>query len=401
MAWYPTLVAVDVALARRAGGLFWLDRPRFALGLFAWSAVGWCFFELLNFRIRNWYYVFVPDGQVERWAGIVVSFATVFPALWLAERALNGLGLARRWRIRPIAVTPRVRAGCAAAGVAFFALSLAWPTVLYPLVWGAVTLCLEPWNHRRAPARSLLGDLERGEPGRIVRLLLGGLAVGLLWELYNAPAAGKWIYTVPGFEDWKLFEMPLPGFLGFPLFALDAFVIVQALVLSRLLPPPERTPAGRSDSGPRAAVAAAAAVAFVVAVLVGMDRRTISSTTPRVAEYDVLPPKARAAFVNAGYDRLDEIARASPETLAARLPAARPAMAAAWQAAARLALLRGIGTENAERLWRAGVRSVADLAATDPAEIYARLTDPPTTGPPIREAQVRVWVRAARRASRP
>jgi hypothetical protein len=312
---------------------------------------------------------------------------------------MRALGLARGRRARPfLKVTPRLLRGSVALGLAFGALALAWPTVFYPATWGAVTLLLEPWNYTRDPGRSLLGDLERGDPGRLVRLAVGGLAIGLLWEAYNALAAGRWIYTVPGFEEWKLFEMPLLGFLGFSVFALDAFVMVQTLVLADLLPPPERERAAGTRLDPRRVTAGAVAGAFfVVGALVGIDRFTISSHEPETASYDVLPPHARHALAGSA---LSELARADPSELAARVPGADAPTAKGWVAAAELATLRGIGTENAEALWSAGVRSVPDLARVEPGELYRRLRSD-SDSPRLREPQIRVWVRAARRAAGP
>jgi predicted flap endonuclease-1-like 5' DNA nuclease len=396
--WYPTLAALDLAAAPRAGGFFWLDRPRFAFGLFAWSVVGWCVFEALNFRVRNWYYVFVPDDPVVRWAGVAISYATVFPAIWLAERWLRGHGVAARWTCPRVRVTPGLRRGCAALGVAFLAAAAAWPSLFYPFIWGAVTLLLEPWNYARDPRRSLLGDLERGHPGRVVRLALGGLAVGFLWELYNVPAASRWIYTVPGFETFKLFEMPVPGFLGFAVFAWDVFVMVQWLVLHGVLSPPEREAPARPLRAGRVLPAAALGTAFAALVFLGMERWTIHSVTPRVAAYDLLPADARRGLVAAGFDRLQELWRTPAETLAARVPGAAAQDAAAWRAAARLALLRGIGTETAERLAEVGIRRVEELAAADPAELYERVRAAGGPDARLRPAVVREWVRAARRA---
>ena len=56
-------------------------------------------------------------------------------------------------------------------------------------------------------------------------LLLAGLACGLLWECWNYWAYPKWVYTVPVPPDVKLFEMPLAGYLGFPAFAVECFVM--------------------------------------------------------------------------------------------------------------------------------------------------------------------------------
>ena len=47
----------------------------------------------------------------------------------------------------------------------------------------------------------------------------------MLWEFWNMWAFTKWIYIFPLGQDWKFFEMPLVGFLGFLPFALEYFVM--------------------------------------------------------------------------------------------------------------------------------------------------------------------------------
>ncbi len=50
---------------------------------------------------------------------------------------------------------------------------------------------------------------------------------GVLWEFWNYWAGTKWIYAVPILGDIRLFEMPVPGFLGFPPFCLECYVLYQ------------------------------------------------------------------------------------------------------------------------------------------------------------------------------
>ena len=417
-AWYGTLVALDGALAatRPDRGFHLLSRPRHALSLLAWSVPFWLFFELLNFRLENWYYVFVPDHPVERWAGITVSFATVLPALFLLEATLGRAGVGRAMRASPVEVTPALRRRLRWTGVAMLVLPVAFPQLFYPLVWGAVVLLLDPLVHEWAPRRSLLGDLERGRPGRIVRLLVAGLAAGLLWEGFNVVGRGSWIYTVPALEELKLFEMPPLGFLGFPPLALEAFAFWQVLValgwavprdpaagrqpadgLGPLdrdgAPAPGRRAAGEAGARGRAGVVAAtlAAALFSAAVLVGMERWTIVSHTPRLVE---LPEVPAARLRAAGHD-VFSLADAAPAELARRAGATEE-RARSWVEVARLATLRGIGSRNAARLADVGVPSRAALAAADPAVLLASLRE--TEGPRLNEARVRVWVRGARRA---
>ncbi|MGH7566374.1 MAG: hypothetical protein ACREK2_06055, partial [Gemmatimonadota bacterium] len=311
LAWYPTLVLYDAAVASRDGRFFLLGRPAFLATALAWSVPFWLFFELLNLRLENWYYVFLPRDPVARWAGIALSFATVLPAVLVSEHLLYSLGALRETKVRPIRVPPGLARALPALGIVMLALAIVWPRIFFPLVWGGVLLIVDPWVRRRDPARSLLGDLERGHPGRIVRLLVGGLAIGLLWEIFNLGARGKWIYTVPGFEGLKLFEMPLLGFLGFPFFALEAFTAWQALVLAGVAVPAE----GRSRRIARAATAATgvAAMIFSVLMIAAMHRRTISSVAPALGELGA-PPDTLA---RAGIDDPWELAAADPRAVAA------------------------------------------------------------------------------------
>jgi hypothetical protein len=417
-AWYATLLAADGWIALRGGPgvgagsesvpgatgrgsrFLLFGRPAYLATLLVWSAVVWLFFESLNFRLRNWHYVFVPEDPLARWAGIVLSFATVLPAVFVAEALLERLGVGRAARAAPLHVTPALLRNARLAGALMLALPLLWPRTFFALVWLAPALLLEPGNYRRDPRRSLLGDLERGRPGRLLRLLLGGATIGLLWELYNVQARGKWIYTVPGFEELKLFEMPLLGFLGFPPFALACFAMWQALVLAGLAVPRW----GWARSAPRAlrAGAALAALLFTAAVLVGMERRTISSYSPRLADLRGAPA---AGLEGAGFD-VFSLAEASPARVADLIAAAGDAArsrsgvpheleARRWIESARLAALRGIGTRNLRRLEALGIHTVRDLAAADPAVLARRLAA--AGGEEVLLARVQLWVRAARR----
>lgn len=384
-AWFPTLLAADAALRLKTGRYLLLSQPARTLALVVWSVPFWLFFELLNFRVANWYYVFVPADAVPRWSGIVLSFATVLPAIVMAQATLEASGVAEgvRWRRLPVSRT--LLAALQGAGILFFALALAWPRFFFPLIWGGVTLLVDPWVYRRDPGRSLVGALERGRPGVILRILLGGLAIGFLWELYNARARGHWIYTVPGMEEVKLFEMPVLGFLGFPVLALDGWVAWNALVLARLAPG-EGTPANRR----RVALAVPLALAASVGVLRGMERWTVTSATPVLSEVvGAAAPRLQAAGMS-----VFTLAHADPGHVAEAADTAVD-VARDWVRAARLMTLRGIGAANARALEQAGVPSVEDLARVDAGALADRLRQAGV--PRITDARVRVWVRAARR----
>jgi predicted flap endonuclease-1-like 5' DNA nuclease len=385
LAWYPTLALAELWLIRRRGRGLLRQSPHVGVAMLGWSVPFWLLFELFNFRVQNWYYVFVPHHPVERWAGITLSFATVLPAVFVFREVMAELGLGAGSRWRELRVANRLPEGLQLAGIGFVAASLAWPLYFFPLVWGAMTLLFDPWVYRRDPGRSLLGALEKGRPGVVLQLLAGGLAIGFLWELYNAAARGKWIYTVPGLEELKVFEMPLLGFLGFPVLALDAWVAWNALRLLGLAPGCEGVRAGRVR-----ALAIGVATALCVGVPTGMERWTITSTRPVLAE---LVGDAAPILDLSGYDAFS-LARSEPSgvALAVGVPIET---ARRWVERAQLVTLRGIGVETAERLEAAGVPTVHALAAAD----ADALAEDVRAANHAQRARVRIWVEAAREAT--
>ena len=372
LAWYPTLLLLDALVAQRGGPSLW-DRPRETVAMLWWSVVIWCVFEAINFRLRDWYYVFAPASQWQRWLGVSISFATVVPAILLPERLLDRLGIAQRLVTRPVRLTPRDLHLSVLLGVALLAGALVLPAVLHPLTWGALWLLAEPVLYRVDPEHSLFGDIARGAWGRIVRLLLAGLFAGVLWEGFNAVSRAKWIYTVPFLEELKIFEMPPLGFVGFAFFALEAWSLYH---LCRRWRSVWRVPLG---------------ILLVALTLAGIDHWTVSSTLPYVQNLPGISPAARTGIERAGFTNVFQLASLSPDTVATRAGIA-VAEARSVVEAARLVTLRGIGTSHAARLQAVGITSVAQLAAADPDQLWRVLP----RGIHPTAAEVRVWVQAAR-----
>ena len=401
-AWYPALLLLDVGARRRDGRPSLFGDPWRVLSLAGWSAAIWLVFEAANFRLRNWYYVFLPAAMPERWAGILLSFATVVPAVVLVERWLDAWGVGHRWRSRPVTARPWEMPAVVGLGTAMALGALLFPDILFPLVWGGAWLMVDPLVRRHRPDRSLLRDIERGDWGRIGRLMVGGVLIGLLWEFFNFQARARWIYTVPWLEHTKLFEMPPIGFLGFPFFALEAWAMYHALCVLGLAIPPDGASAPARPA--RRFLAASAAAVVALAVLLGMERWTVSSTTPRLAELPAVTRPEVRVLRDAGYHSVFRIADADGETLAAAsgLPRER---AAAILETARLVTLRGIGTAHAADLAAIGVGTVCQLARRSPGALGAefrhaggRPPDAPAIGRRPTPAELRVWIGAARRA---
>lgn len=386
LAWWSYIIGVDDANRRLGGRALLRDRFRHLAYLAFASVLWWTLFEMVNLRLGNWYYVMSPAGRPLRWASGVVAFATVLPAMVVTVSLIEALGWLRTLRVTPLSWTPGKRAVVLAVGVASVLLPMAWPDVFYPLIWGSVIFLLEPWNRDHA-RRSFLRDLEEGEAGPFARTLLAGLVCGGLWELWNNWARTKWVYTIPGFEEMKLFEMPVLGFLGFPAFA------VECLVLLRFL----RAVGDRLSARGRARARLAVAVlgpAATLGMFASIDRVTVDSLYATTRDLSVLPAGDRERMASAGLR--------SPEMVLRRLRS--DAGRAEWAARTgidagalrlhfertRLVMHRGIGDGRAAQLAAVGVRRVEDLDRWTAEDLALRLR----TGDPrdrFLERRVRAW----------
>ena len=266
IAWTGYILLVDGIVHVRRGNSWLSDSlPEFAF-LAIVSFPLWLVFEFYNLFIRNWHYINLPGNAVLRDVGYVWAFATIWPAIFETAELVGTLRHpGRLWSGATIADVEadkhdRVPRRGSAAGVASMvagAAMLAWPLVwpspyLAAPVWLGFIFLLDPLNARLG-GQSLVADYRRGHVAlsshvtggapsvwvrrtdRAINLMAGGLVCGFVWECWNYWARTKWIYTVPILEHVKLFEMPLPGYLGFPAFALECFTmyVTVRLILGR------------------------------------------------------------------------------------------------------------------------------------------------------------------------
>lgn len=239
LCWTGFILAVDAWTYRRAGHSLLVDRPAEAAFMAAVSAATWWAFEAANVALlQSWSYSASPDTPL--WLQRVRStwfFATLTPATWVAlVAALSVLPPRRAPSLR--VTRPRLVA-MVVAGVAC-GVSARWiPALSLPLTLAALVLVLDPLNHARGRP-SLVGALARGDARLALALVASSLASGLLGEFWNSHAAPKWTYHVPWIGFAYVFEMPLLGYLGYPMLALALFVIHHAV--RGLVPWRARTP---------------------------------------------------------------------------------------------------------------------------------------------------------------
>jgi len=228
-AWWSYILFFQSLLHRRGGDSMLFRRPSrfFLLSLFSINL--WLVFETWNFRLNNWEYHNVPPGTFTRWVGYAVSFATVIPGIFTTQSLLDHLRVLEPGRPAKGGPSPRFHQVFLGVGGLFLLLPLIWPRHFFPLVWGGFVFLLEPINYRLG-APSLLRQWEEGSLRTFYLLLAAGLVCGFLWEFWNFWAGTKWQYTIPHVGRLKIFEMPILGFLGFPPFAVECYVMTSSFL---------------------------------------------------------------------------------------------------------------------------------------------------------------------------
>jgi hypothetical protein len=234
LVWSGYILFVDDLVYRRQGSSLMITRPREFIFLLPLSIGLWLIFEFYNLFIRNWQYVGLPQEQTLRLLGYGWAFATIWPAIFETAEALRGWRWIQNKKCRSLPVTEKVLIVSLAFGAGCLILPLISPaTITHYLaapVWLGFIFLLDPINDWLG-GRSLWRDLEKGDPRRLLSLLLSGFICGWLWEFWNYWAGAKWHYTVPILGHLKIFEMPFLGYLGFPPFAVECYVMAEFIRL--------------------------------------------------------------------------------------------------------------------------------------------------------------------------
>ncbi len=232
IAWTGYLLLIDAAIFRLRGESRLAGAPREFLKLAFWSVPLWLIFEAYNLRLENWTYIGLPASPLLQAVGYVWSFATIWPAILETADFLAALRPVPDRASRPVALGPSGHLSLIMLGLVMVTVPVLAPKspgqYLFGAVWVGFALLLDPLNYF-ARQRSLLGDFEAGRRTTFYTLLGSGWVCGVLWEFWNYWAAAQWQYVFPILQGWKIFEMPLPGYLGFPPFAVECFVMYEFL----------------------------------------------------------------------------------------------------------------------------------------------------------------------------
>ncbi|GHO86833.1 hypothetical protein [Dictyobacter formicarum] len=230
--WLGYIFFMDALVVMRHGtSLLMRMRWRYVF-LFITSSIFWWIFEWFNSAIQNWHYI--VDHPYTPFMFIVlasINFSTVLPAVLETTEFLFTFKT-RRLELSPY--DPGARLPLPSfiilelIGIACFILPWVYPHYCFPLVWFSLTFLLDPLNNYFG-RKSVFAHIA-AQNWSFMILPFGALFCGFFWEMWNYFSLPKWYYTVPYINFWKVFEMPLLGYLGYLPFALELFALYQFIL---------------------------------------------------------------------------------------------------------------------------------------------------------------------------
>lgn len=196
------------------------------LGMVIISMLLWWVFEFINLPVRNWSYSAGVEslGTLKTLFGSL-SFATVLPAFFETVELIRAIHFFDKKKLhKKHRITKRFLHTMIIIGVACFILPVILPKFAFPLIWLSFFFILDPINYLHKQP-SIIGHLKDRRLAIPLSLLLAGIIIGFLWEFWNYWALPKWSYSVPFVGFFKIFEMPVLGYLGYFPFAFELYAM--------------------------------------------------------------------------------------------------------------------------------------------------------------------------------
>jgi len=225
LVWTGYIFFIDSLIFRKRGESFISCHFKEFIILLFLSVGFWLIFEGYNLFMKNWHYINLPENKLIRYTGYFWSFSTIYPAIFQTRDLLETFGIFKNTYFPKFEVKNSWLFVVFTIGFIFLAIPFIYPSEYHaPIVWTGFVFFLEPLNYW-LKSGSFLRDLKNGIFQKFLTHFTAGIICGILWEFWNYWAYTKWIYTVPYWGDVKIFEMPVIGYLGFPAFALECYVM--------------------------------------------------------------------------------------------------------------------------------------------------------------------------------
>ncbi len=234
--WFGYIFIVDAIIYKIKHDSLLSNRRWDFIGLLIISALFWWIFEFLNLSAKSWAYQNINISTTLMNLYGTLAFSTVLPAFFETVELIRSIHLFDKFKLhKKHKITKTFLHVMMAIGFISFALVVLLPKYFYPLVWVTFFFLLDPINymHKQPSIIQHLKDRDLRIP---LSLLLAGIILGFFWEFWNYLAIPKWTYDIPFIGFFKIFEMPLLGYLGYFPFAFELyamFFFVRSLIIHK------------------------------------------------------------------------------------------------------------------------------------------------------------------------
>ena len=225
--WFGFIFLVDAIVFKLKGHSLIKSRKEQFLKALLLSALIWWLFEVINnLSLNNWNYsgVYFSSFILRKVYG-TISFSTVLPAIIETFELIKTIHLFNHVKLlKHHKITKHFLHNFIFFGILMLILVIIFPKYFFPFVLVAFFFILDPINYiHRQP--SIIGYWKNGDIKIPLILFVTGTICGMFWEFWNYYAIIKWHYHIPFFGYFKIFEMPILGYLGYGPFAFELFAM--------------------------------------------------------------------------------------------------------------------------------------------------------------------------------
>lgn len=227
LVWTGYILLIDGIVFKIKKKSWIMNRAKTFLIMAGLSILFWYGFEFFNLFIKNWRYVGLPAALWVQTIGFTWAFATIGPAMFETADLLT-CAVAFRIKTKTFQTPKGILYTISVIGALCLLSLLVTPhsiaQYLVTFLWLGPLLLFDPLNYLRG-RKSIIRNWEQGNIQIFLCLLVAGTICGFLWEFWNYWATTKWVYQLAYLAEPKIFEMPLFGYLGFPLLTLDYYAL--------------------------------------------------------------------------------------------------------------------------------------------------------------------------------
>jgi len=236
--WLGYIIFINAITFKRNNYCLITNNPLLFILLFIFSAIFWWIFEYLNRFVQNWHYIGIESFSKTTYIlTSSLSFSTVLPAVISTFKLLESFPIFNKLFTDVYSVNIKYRYTLSVILLIFSCIILFFlyplSNYLFPFLW-IIPITIVCSLQILFNERTIFYEIKFGNWYIIILLALGALICGFLWELWNYYSILKWEYTIPFLNKYKIFEMPLLGYLGYLPFGIEcgiAWIFIEKLLI--------------------------------------------------------------------------------------------------------------------------------------------------------------------------